>query len=122
MYLKLNKTLYGLKQSRKAWYSCIDSYFLKNVFVKCLHEYAIYVKIKESNDTFTVCLYVDNMIFTGNIPKIFGDFKQVMIKKFEMTNIGFMTCYLGIKIKQGECGIFVNQEKFVKEILKKFKM
>jgi hypothetical protein len=24
---------------------------------------------------------VDNMIFTGNIPKIFGDFKQVMIKE-----------------------------------------
>jgi len=39
-----------------------------------------------------------------------------------MTNIGFVTYYLGIKIKQGEGGIFVNQEKFVKEILKKFKM
>jgi hypothetical protein len=89
--------------------------------MKCLHEYAIYVKIKESDDTLTVCLYVDNMIFTGNIPKIFRDFKQVMIKEFEMTNIGFVTYYLGIKIKQGEGGIFVNQEKFVKEILKKFK-
>jgi hypothetical protein len=79
--LKLNKTFYRLKQSLKAWYSCIDSYFLKNVFVKCLHEYAIYVKIKKSDDTLTVYLYVDNMIFTGNIPKIFGDFKQVMIKE-----------------------------------------
>jgi len=43
--------------------------------MKCLHEYAIYVKIKESDDTLTVCLYVDNMIFTSNIPKIFRDFK-----------------------------------------------
>jgi hypothetical protein len=42
---------------------------------------------------------MDDMIFTGNNPKIFGDFKQAMIKKFEMTNIGLMTYYLGIEIK-----------------------
>jgi hypothetical protein len=37
-------------------------------------------------------------------------------------NIGLMTYYLGTEIKQGEDEIFVKQEKFVKEILKKFKM
>jgi hypothetical protein len=42
--LKLIKDLYGLKQAPRAWYS--DGYFLKNEFVKCPHEYAIYVKIK----------------------------------------------------------------------------
>jgi hypothetical protein len=36
--LKLNKTLYGFKQAPRAWYSRIDSYFLKNGFVKCPHE------------------------------------------------------------------------------------
>jgi hypothetical protein len=45
-----------------------------------------------------------------------------MIKKFEMMNIGLMTYYLGIEIKQGEYEIFVNQEKSTKEILKNFKM
>jgi hypothetical protein len=45
-----------------------------------------------------------------------------MIKEFEMTNISLMTYYLGIKIMQGEDTIFVNQEKFAKETLKKFKM
>jgi len=53
---------------------------------------------------------------------MFRDFKQAMIKEFEMTDIGLMTYYLGIKIKQGEDEIFVNQEKFVREVLKKFKM
>jgi len=120
--LKLNKVLYGLKQAPRAWYSRIDGYFLKNGFAKCPHEYAIYVKIKESGDTFIVCLYVDDLIFTGNNPKMFEDFKQAMNKEFEMTDIGLISYYLGIEIKQGEDGIFVNQEKFAKEILKKFKM
>ena len=34
------------------------------------------------------------MIFIGNNPKMFGDFKQVIIKKFEMTDIGLMTYLL----------------------------
>ena len=45
-----------------------------------------------------------------------------MIKEFEMTNISLMTYYLGIKIKQGVQKIFTSQEKFEKEIPKKFKM
>jgi hypothetical protein len=49
------------------------------------------VKIKESGDTFIICLYVDDLMFIGNNPKMFGDFKQAMIKEFEMTNIGLMT-------------------------------
>jgi hypothetical protein len=120
--LKLNKALYGLKQALKAWYSHIDGYFLKNGFVKCPFEYVICVKIKESSDTLILCLYVDDLIFTKNNPKMFEDFKQAMITEFEMTNIGLMSYYLGIEIKQGEDVIFVNQEKFVREILKKFKM
>jgi hypothetical protein len=88
-----------IEASPGAWYSHIDGYFLKNIFVKCPHEYAIYVKIKESGDTLIVCMYVDDLIFTWNNPNMFGDFKQTMIKDFEMKDIGLMSYYLGIEIK-----------------------
>jgi hypothetical protein len=88
--LKLNKSLYGLKQVSRAWYSHIDGHFLENGFVKCIHEYTIYVKIKKNGDTLIVCLYVDDLFFTGNNP-MFEDFKQAMTKEFEMTNIDFMS-------------------------------
>jgi len=94
--LKLNKGLYGLKQAPRAWYSHIDGYFLKNRFVKCPHEYGIYVKIKESGDTLIVCLYMDDLIFTENNPKMFRDFKQAMIKELEMTITGIMSYCLRI--------------------------
>jgi len=107
--LKLNNALYGLKQAPRAWYSRIDDYFLKNGFIKCPYEYVIYVKIKKNGDILIVCLYVHGLIFTGNNPKMFEDFKQAMIKEFEMTDIGLISHYLGIKIKQGEDRIFMNQ-------------
>ena len=86
-------------RSPRAWNSHIEGYLLKNGFVKCPHEYTIYIKIKESGDTLIVCLYMDDLIFIENNPKMFGDFKQAMIKEFGMTNIGLMSYYLGIEIK-----------------------
>jgi len=53
---------------------------------------------------------------------MFKEFKQAMIKEFEMMNIGLMAYYLGIEIKQGEDEIFVNRKKFAREVLKKFKI
>ena len=106
--LKLNKALYGLKQTLKVWYSHIDGYFLKNGFVKCPLEYVIYVNIKMSGDIFIICLYVDDLIFIGNNPKMFEDFKQTMINEFKIKDIGLMWYYLKIMIKQEENEIFVN--------------
>jgi len=45
---------------------------------------------KKNGDTLIVCLYVDDLFFTGNNP-MFEDFKQAMTKEFEMTNIDFMS-------------------------------
>jgi hypothetical protein len=65
---------------------------------------------------------VDDLIFTGNNPSMFKDFKKVMTQEFKITDIGLMFYYLGIEVKQIEKGIFISQESFAKEMLKKFKM
>lgn len=53
---------------------------------------------------------------------MFDDFKTAMVKEFEMTDIGLMSYYLGIEVKQRDDGIFVSQEGYAKKILKKFEM
>ncbi|KAG6512435.1 hypothetical protein ZIOFF_030546 [Zingiber officinale] len=53
---------------------------------------------------------------------MFGEFKEAMTKKFEMTDIELMTYYLSIEVNRREDGIFISQEGYAKEILKKFKM
>ena len=76
----------------------------------------------ENGDILIVCLYVDDLIFTGNNPSMFKDFKKAMAREFEMTDIGLMAYYLGIEVKQMEEGIFISQEGYAKEILKKFEI
>jgi predicted peroxiredoxin len=45
-----------------------------------------------------------------------------MMQAFEMTDLGLMTFFLGIEIKQNENDVFIYQKKYAKEILKKFQM
>ncbi|KAM1955170.1 hypothetical protein ACFX16_024756 [Malus domestica] len=104
--LKLKKALYGLKKAPRAWNSRIDKCFQESNFTKCLHEHALYVKVKDG-DIRIVCLYVEDLIFTGSNPSMFEEFKRVMTKEFEMTNIELMAYYLGIKVKQNKEGIFI---------------
>ena len=74
--MKLKKALYGLKQAPRAWNSRIDNYFQVNGFFKCPHEHALYCKVHKNGDILIVCLYVDDLIFTGNNPSMFEDRKQ----------------------------------------------
>ncbi|XP_074326671.1 secreted RxLR effector protein 161-like [Apium graveolens] len=45
-----------------------------------------------------------------------------MIREFEMTDIGLMSYYLGIEVKQMDDRILISQGSYTREILKKFKM
>ncbi|KAJ7971537.1 Retrovirus-related Pol polyprotein from transposon TNT 1-94 [Quillaja saponaria] len=120
--LKLKKALYGLKQAPRAWNNRIDKYFQENGFVRCPHEYALYVKAHENGDVLFVFLYVDDLIFIGNNPIMFEDFKKAMTCEFEMTDMGLMSYYLGFEVKQNDGGIFISQESYAKDVLKKFQM
>lgn len=109
---RLKKALYGLKQTPSACNTRIEVYFQKSGFGKSSYEHALYIKKNENGDMMIVCLYVDEMIITGNNPKMFDDFKKTMTKEFEMTNIRHMSYFLGVKVNQSDAGIFISQNKY----------
>jgi hypothetical protein len=69
-----------------------------------------------------VCLYVDDILFTWDDPTMIQDFKQFMVKEFEMTNLNLIAYFLGLDAKQNSDEIFISQAKYVIEVLKKFKI
>ena len=86
---KLKKSLYGLKQVPRAWYSRIYSYLLENGFEKCEGEPTLYIKEKDGK-ILIVVLYVDDAIFTGNDDYVTENFKIVMKEEFEMNDMGLL--------------------------------
>nr|GEW86789.1 hypothetical protein [Tanacetum cinerariifolium] len=67
-------------------------------------------------------LYVDDLIFTGNNKPMIDQFKESMTQEFQMTDLGLMKYFLGLEVRQDTSGIFISQEAYAKEILKKSKM
>lgn len=119
---RLRKALYGLKQVPRAWYSKIDSFFLESKFTRSDNEPTLYKKQQGNGDFLLVCLYVDDMIYMGSSQSLVDDFKSSMMKIFEMTDLGLLRYFLGLEVKQGEDGIFVCQEKYATDLLKRFNM
>jgi hypothetical protein len=87
---KLKKALYGLKQTPQAWYNRIKSYFVKEGFVRCPYEYIMFIKTNVGDKILIISLYVDDLIFTGNVESMFAKFKISMLVEFDMTNLGKM--------------------------------
>ncbi|KAA0038926.1 integrase [Cucumis melo var. makuwa] len=119
---KLKKALYGLKQAPRAWYSRIDSFFLKTGFRRCPYEHALYVKEDKYGKFLIVSLYVDDLLFTGNDKFLCDDFKNSMKNEFEMSDMGLIHYFLGIEVNQNEGEIVISQQKYAHDLLKKFRM
>ncbi|KAL4021602.1 hypothetical protein IC575_020408 [Cucumis melo] len=102
--------------------SRINKHFLDNGYLRCPYEHSFYIKTNGHGDILVVYLYKDDLIFTENCASMFEDLKKVMTQEFEMTDIGPMSYYLPIEVKQLEEGIFISQERYTREILEKFNM
>ncbi|GJR32182.1 putative ribonuclease H-like domain-containing protein [Tanacetum coccineum] len=67
-------------------------------------------------------VYVDDIIF-GSTNKAWCDEFEVLMKgEFEMSAMGEMTFFLGLQVKQLPDGLFISQDKYVKDMLTKFDM
>ncbi|KAJ8628315.1 hypothetical protein MRB53_021622 [Persea americana] len=85
-------------------------------------EPTLYAKRSGKGDFLMVCLYVDDMIFAGSSQVLVDEFKKQMKTEFDMTDLGSLKFFLGLEVTQGEDGIFLKQELYAKELLKKFGM
>jgi len=114
--LKLNKALYGLKQAPRAWNAKLDKELLGLGFQKSKHEYAVYRRGDEKS-FFLVGVYVDDLIISGANVNDIRLFKQQMMKKFKMSDLGLLSYYLGIEVKQNAEGITLSQPAYGMKIL-----
>ena len=116
---KLSRVLYGLKQAPGAWYDRLKNFLLDNDFLLGKAETTLFVK-RKNQDILIVQIYVDDIIFDYTNEFMCKEFSFCMSKEFEMSMMGELKNFLRLQIKQYEVRIFINQAKYVKDLLKRF--
>ncbi|GKB62009.1 putative ribonuclease H-like domain-containing protein [Tanacetum coccineum] len=116
---KVVKALYGLHQAPRAWYETLANYLLGNGFKRGKIDQTLFIK-KQKGDILLVQVYVDDIIFGSTNKDLCTGFEKLMKDKFQMSSMGELTFFLGLQVQQKEDGIFISQDKYVAEILKKF--
>ncbi|GJW83753.1 putative ribonuclease H-like domain-containing protein [Tanacetum coccineum] len=116
---KVVKALYGLHQVPRAWYATLSTFLLKNGYKRGTIDKTLFLK-KDKHDIILVQVYVDDIIFGSTKKSWCDEFEALMKSRFQMSSMGELTFFLGLQVKQKEDGIFISQDKYVAEILKKF--
>ncbi|GJR37282.1 putative ribonuclease H-like domain-containing protein [Tanacetum coccineum] len=116
---KVIKALYGLHQAPRAWYETLSSFLMENGFRRGTIDKTLFIKKKKSN-IMLVQVYVDDIIFGSTKKSMCTEFKDCMHKRFQMSSMSELTFFLGLQVKQQPDGIFISQDKYVADILKKF--
>ncbi|GKB14489.1 putative ribonuclease H-like domain-containing protein [Tanacetum coccineum] len=100
-------------------YETLSTYMMDNGFHRGQIDKTLFIK-RLKGDILLVQVYVDDIIFGSTKKSLCDEFAQIMHNRFQMSSIGELTFFLGLQVKQKEDGIFISQDKYVGEILKKF--
>ncbi|KAL9411546.1 hypothetical protein AB3S75_045191 [Citrus x aurantiifolia] len=78
----------------------------------------MFYKHSESGKISILIVYVDDIILTGDDPKELADLGEKMARDFEIKDLGVLKYFLGMEFARSKEGIFVNQRKYILDLLK----
>lgn len=85
-------------------------------FKSCPSEHGVYTR-SDKGDLLIICVYVDDILITRSNVSSIDTFKRQMSENFEMSDLGLLTYYLGIEVKQGDGVIELRQTGYEKKLL-----
>lgn len=114
--LKLQKSLYGLKQTSRQWFLKFSSTIVLLDFKKSNADYAL--SIRQTSDDFVALLvYVDDIVIASNDDDTVAQLKTDLAKAFKLRDFGPLKYFLGLEIARSSFGISLCQRKYAMEML-----
>lgn len=115
---KLNKSLYGLKQSGRNWNKMLHDHLCEHGYLQNPVDHCVYSRQKES-ETLILIIWVDDIIIATNSEDSLRNVKQMLSENFKMKDLGELKHFLGIDYKQTKQEI---QARYITKILERLKM
>ncbi|PRQ43270.1 putative RNA-directed DNA polymerase [Rosa chinensis] len=113
---KLRKSLYGLKQSPRAWFGRFSQFMRKVGYKQSNSDHTLFLKHQQGKVT-ALIIYVDDMVITGNDTVEMDRLQRQLASEFEMKDLGELKYFLGIEVARGREGIYLCQRKYVLDLL-----
>ncbi|KAK2452382.1 putative mitochondrial protein [Trifolium repens] len=115
---KLKKSLYGLKQSPRAWFDRFTKVVKKSGYIQCQTDHTMFLKQSPSGKKAILIVYVDDIVLTGDHEEEIKRLKSLLAKEFEIKDLGNLKYFLGMEVARSKKGISVSQRKYVLDLLK----
>jgi len=113
---RLRKSLYGLKQSPRAWFDKFRRALYEMGYKQCNGDHTVFYRHSGRKITI-LAVYVDDIIITGDDAIEIGRIKDNLSEKFEVKDLGQLKYFLGIEVARSQKGIFLSQRKYVLDLL-----
>ena len=118
---KLNKSIYGLKQSAFLWNENLLNFMLNENLTQSIKDPCVFIR-NQPNNTLLVLIWVDDIILCGSSDEVIATFKTNFGKRYKIKDLGILSWFLGIQFSISERVISMNQSLYVKNILERFGM
>lgn len=119
----LKKAVYGLKQASRQWNIKLNEVLLRSGYTRSAMDPCIYSRT-ENQSLVYVAVYVDDLLIFSNNNDWKETLKDDLKRNFKMKDLGQANSCVGIRItrNRNEGKIFLDQKKYIEEILAKFRM
>ncbi|RVW89138.1 Retrovirus-related Pol polyprotein from transposon RE1 [Vitis vinifera] len=107
---KLQKSLYGLKQSPRAWFDRFTKAVLKLGYKQGQANHTLFVKKSHAEKMAILIVYVDDIILSGNDMEELQKLKKYLSEEFEVKDLGNLKYFLGMEVARSRKGIVVSQK------------
>lgn len=120
----LLKSLYGLKQSPRAWYQKFNTFMRSQGYIRCNSDHCLFTKRVSDGSLLLLILYVDDMLIAGKNVKELNALKQSLHEHFATKDLGNASHILGMRISRDRDKgfLYLSQKNYVMKVLQRFNM
>ena len=113
---KLKKSIYGLKQASRQWFSKLSTSLLHFRILQAKSDSSLFIR-KSTNDFIVVLIYVDDVLIASNTLTALNKVKQYLRMTFPIKDLENLKYFLGIEVARSAKGIVLYQRKYALDIL-----
>lgn len=113
---KLHRSLYGLKQSLRAWFRHLSDFITTLGFTRSTTDPSLFIRITPI-DTNYILVYVDEIILTGSSSTMVHQIIQMIGAEFALKDLGSLHYFLDIEVTNLPSSLLLSQSHYISDLL-----